>query len=173
MNKQLLPGIIIILGSPNSNDGDLYYVARQRCEQGIQEHLNHPSWKIVLTGGFGEHFNTTKQAHSVYLRKYLMERGIAPELILDSVLSSNTLEDASLSKPIIVKHHVEEILVVTSDFHYDRARYIFESEYSDTEINIRFSLAHTDESSCGFDLKGQKTHEKKSLSFLKARKQRE
>lgn len=171
--KQSIPGIIIILGSPNSKEGELYYVARQRCEKGIQEHQNHPDWKIVLTGGFGEHFNTTRQAHNVYLQKYLLERGLAPEVILDSVLSANTLEDASLSKPIIVKHQVKDILVVTSDFHYDRARYIFETEYSDTDINIRFSLSYTDESICGFDLKSQKEHEKNSLKKLKARAQRE
>lgn len=144
-------------------------MARQRCEKGIQEYLKHPDWKIVLTGGFGEHFNTTKQAHNVYLQKYLMERGIAPEVILDSVLSTNTLEDASLSKPIILKHHVKDILVVTSDFHHDRALYIFEREFSDTDISIRFSLADTDESICGFNLKSQKAHEKKSLKRLKER----
>ena len=171
--KQAIPGIIIILGSPNSKEGELYHMARQRCEKGIQEHLNHPGWKIVLTGGFGEHFNTTKQAHNVYLKKYLLERGIAHDVILDSVLSSNTLEDASLSKPIIVKHKVKDILVVTSDFHYDRARYIFETEYSDTDINIRFSLADTDESTCEFDLKSQKAHEKRSLKRLKTRAQKE
>jgi hypothetical protein len=165
--KQSIPGIIIILGSPNSKEGELYYVARQRCEKGIQEHLNHPDWKIVLTGGFGKHFNTTKQAHNVYLRKYLLKRGLAPELILDSVLSTNTLEDASLSKPIIMKHHVKDILVVSSDFHYERARYIFETEYSDMDIRISFSLAYTDESACGFDLKSQKAHEKKALKRLK------
>jgi uncharacterized SAM-binding protein YcdF (DUF218 family) len=172
MCKQNIPGIIIILGSPNSEEGELYYVAKQRCEKGIQEYLNHPSWKIVLTGGIGEHFNTSAQAHAVYLQKYLIGRGIAPEVILDSVMSTNTHEDASLSKPIIVKHNVEDILVVSSDFHYERARHIFETEYSDTNIRIRFSLSDTDESTCGFDLKSQKAHEKKSLSLLKGRMQK-
>jgi len=172
MCKQLFPGIIIILGSPNSKEGELYNVARQRCEKGIQEHLIHPDWRIVLTGGFGEHFNTTEQAHTVYLHKYLTERGIAPEVIIDSVMSTNTLEDASLSKAVIVKYHVEEILVVTSDFHFDRARYIFEREYSDTSISIRFSLSYTDESTCGFDLKSQKAHEKKALNLLKSKMQK-
>ena len=167
--KQLIPGVIIILGSPNSAEGELYYVARQRCEKGLQEHLNRPDWKIVLTGGFGKHFNTTKQAHHVYLRKYLLDKGLAPGVILGSVLSTNTLEDASLSKPIIMKHHVKDILVVSSDFHYERARYIFEAEYSDMDIRISFSLADTDESACGFDLQSQTTHEKEALENLKAK----
>lgn len=171
MYKQLFPGIIIILGSPNSSEGELYPVARQRCEKAIQEYLKHPAWKIVLTGGFGEHFNRSEQAHAFYLQKYLIGRGLAPEAIVNSVLSTNTLEDASLTKPIILNYHVEDILVVTSDFHYARARYIFEREYSDTKIQIRFSLSDTDERTCGFDLKSQKIHEKNSLLQLKGRMQ--
>ena len=113
---------------------------------GIQEFLNHPTWKIILTGGFGEHFNRSEKSHTYYLQKYLIERGIAPEIIIDSVMSTNTLEDASLTKPIIVKYNVDDVLVVSSDFHYDRARYIFEREYSDENTRIRFSLCNTDES---------------------------
>ena len=164
--KTIIPGIIIILGSPNSEEGELYNVAKQRCEKGIQEYLNHPTWKIALTGGFGEHFNKSEKPHSYYLQRYLIEQGLAPEVIIDSVMSTNTLEDASLTKPIIEKYNVDDILVVTSDFHYDRARYIFEREYSDTNIRIRFSLSKTDESTCGFDLKSQKAHEKNSLRKL-------
>lgn len=169
MRKQSIPGIIIILGSPNSDEGELYPVARQRCEKGIQEYLNRPGWKIILTGGFGEHFNRSKKPHAFYLQNYLMERGVAPEAILDLVLSTNTLEDASLSKEKIMNYKVEDILVVSSDFHYNRARYIFEREFADTNISIRFSMSETDESSCGFDLKRQKEHEKNSLSLLKER----
>ena len=88
-------------------------------------------------------------------------------MILDSVLSTNTLEDASLTKNLILKYHVNEVLVVTSDFHYNRARYIFEREYSDVNISIRFNLCLTDEDTCGFDLKSQKAHEKKSLRRLR------
>ncbi len=163
----LIPGIIIILGSPNSKEGELFSVAKERCETGLQEYLDHPTWKIVLTGGFGEHFNESEKAHAYYLRRYLIGRGLAPEVIVDSIFSSNTLEDASLTKALTVKYNVSDILVVTSDFHYDRARYIFESEYSDTDIRIRFSLSDTDESSCGFDLKSQIAHEKHSLNKLK------
>ena len=163
----LSPGIIIILGSPNSKEGELFSVAKERCEKGLQEYLNHPTWEIVLTGGFGEHFNVSEKPHAYYLNRYLIEQGVAPGVIVDSVLSTNTLEDASLTKPIIVKYNVGDILVVTSDFHYDRARYIFEHEYSDTNIRIRFSLSKTDESSCGFDLKSQIAHEKNSLRELK------
>jgi uncharacterized SAM-binding protein YcdF (DUF218 family) len=93
-------------------------------------------------------------------------RGIDPVAIIDSVMSTNTLEDASLSRPIIEQYNVGDILVVTSDFHYERARFIFEREFADVKIRIGFSLCTTDESTCGFDLKRQKIHEKNSLKKL-------
>lgn len=159
-------GIIIILGSPNSKDGQLYSVAKQRCDKGIQEYLNNPAWRIVLTGGFGEHFNESAKPHTYYLKNYLLMRGIDPAAIIDSVMSTNTLEDASLSRPIIEQYNVGDILVVTSDFHYERARFIFEREFANVKIGIRFSLCTTDESTCGFDLERQKIHEKNSLKKL-------
>ncbi len=165
----LIPGIIIILGSPNSKEGDLFSVAKQRCEQGMQEVLRRPGWKILLTGGFGKHFNESDKPHAYYLERYLIEQGLASEAILDSVMSTNTLEDASLTRPVIVQHDVAEILVVTSDYHYDRAQYVFESEYKKTNVRIGFSLCDTDEYACEFDLKSQKVHEKNALRKLQRR----
>ena len=60
-----------------------------------------------------------------------------------------------------------DIIVVTSDYHYARSQYIFEKEYSDTDIRIHFSLCNTIESACEFDLKRQKAHEVEALKRLK------
>ena len=162
-----IQGIIIILGSPNSKQGDLYNVAKQRCELAIQEYLKHPDWKIVLTGGYGAHFNEAVEPHAYYLHQYLIERGVPSRAIVDSVMSTNTLEDASLSKPTIIKYNIQNLIVVTSDYHYDRAQYIFEREYSNNNLRIQFSLCHTDENTCEFDLKSQKVHEEEALKKLK------
>ena len=132
------PGIIVILGSPNSDKGELYSVAKQRCELGIKEYINHSDWKILLTGGFGDHFNVTNKPHAHYLKEYLLTGGVPEQAILDFALSTNTLEDASLSKPIITKFNVQQILVITSDYHHDRAKFIFEQEFSDTNIHVNF-----------------------------------
>jgi uncharacterized SAM-binding protein YcdF (DUF218 family) len=119
-------GIIIVLGSPNSKHGELYNIAKQRCELGIHEYMKHPDWKIILTGGYGAHFNEAPKSHAYYLQQYLTERGVPNQTIVDSVMSTNTLEDASFSKPTIIKYNVQELIIVTSDYHYDRAQYIFE-----------------------------------------------
>jgi hypothetical protein len=53
------PGIIIVLGSPNDDKGNLFSVAVERCEAALRLLADRPGWKVLLTGGFGAHFNTT------------------------------------------------------------------------------------------------------------------
>ena len=162
-------GIIVVLGSPNSEDGELYSIAKERCELALAEYARRSDWKILLTGGYGAHFNTTDQSHAAYLRHYLVKRGVPSQAIVDFAESTNTLQDASLSKPIVLKYRVSEIVVVTSDYHIDRARYVFEREFADTEVHIEFSASQTEEEVCEFDLKAQKKHEQEAPAKLRER----
>ena len=59
------------------------------------------------------------------------------------------------------------ILVVTSDYHQARAQYVFEREYADTNVEIAFSIAQTDEAACELDLEALKEHEREALERLK------
>ena len=167
METKVLKGLIVVLGSPNTDQGELYSIATERCEQALTEYAQHPDYNILLTGGYGTHFNTTDQPHAAYLKNYLTSRGIPDEQFVEFVESSNTFEDASLSKPITLKYAVNALLVITSDFHLDRARYIFEKEFADTEITIHFSASRTDETTCELDLEALKKHERNALAKLK------
>jgi uncharacterized SAM-binding protein YcdF (DUF218 family) len=91
----------------------------------------------------------------------------SPNTEQGELYSSNTLEDASLSKPIALKYGARRLVVVTSDYHLDRARYIFEREFADTEINFLFSACRTDEAACQLDLGALKKHEREALARLK------
>jgi len=164
-------GMIVVLGSPNSEDGELYSIAKERCELALVEYAKRSDWKILLTGGYGAHFNTTDQPHAAYLRHYLVKRGFPSQAIVEFAESTNTLQDASLSKPIVLKYQVSEIVVITSDYHVDRARYIFEREFADTQVHIEFSVSRTEEEVCKFDLKAQKKHEQEALAKLRKRDQ--
>ena len=162
-----MSGLIVVLGSPNAEDGELYSVAKERCQLALDEYAGCPGWKILLTGGYGAHFNTTHQPHAAYLKRYLMARGIPQNDIVEFAESSNTIEDASLSKPIVHRYAVRHILVITSDYHQDRARYVFEKEFANTDVRIEFSIAQTDEAACELDLTALKQHERAALERLK------
>jgi uncharacterized SAM-binding protein YcdF (DUF218 family) len=162
-----LNGLILVLGSPNSEDGRLYSVARERCRLALDEYAVRAGWKLLLTGGYGAHFNTTGQPHAAYLKDYLTARGVPEGDVVEFAGSRNTIEDASLSKPIVLSYGVAHILVVTSDYHEARARYVFEREFADTHVEIAFSIAPTDEAACELDLNALKRHEGEALQRLK------
>ncbi|MCX6811156.1 MAG: YdcF family protein, partial [Candidatus Berkelbacteria bacterium] len=120
-----MKGIIIVLGSFNDEKGNINYIAKSRLNAGIKKLKEKDSYKLLLTGGFGRHFNTTNNPHAYYAKKYCLKNGIMPENILDFVESGNTVEDAYFSKPIIDKYRPEEVTIVSSDFHLPRVKYIF------------------------------------------------
>ena len=159
--------MIVVLGSPNSETGQLSNIAKERCELVLAEYAKHSDWKLLLTGGYGAHFNTTDQPHAAYLKRYLVSRGIPAQQIIEFVESTNTLQDASFSKPIVLKYGASEIVVVTSDYHIDRARYVFEREFADTGVRINLLASQTDEAACEFDLGAQKKHEQQALAKLR------
>ncbi|MFI4910770.1 MAG: YdcF family protein [Sedimentisphaeraceae bacterium JB056] len=159
-----IKSIIVVLGSPNSDNGELYEIAKDRCKAALEEYKKDPSYKLLLTGGYGEHFNTTDKPHAAYLKEYLIKEGVPESDIVEFAQSKNTIEDASLSKPIIEKYAPEEILVITSDYHLGRAQYVFEKEFKDSGINIEFKTVKTDAEKCGIDLQSQINHEKSSLA---------
>ena len=134
-------GVLVVLGSPNADDGSLSAIARSRCDRAAELWRERPSRRLILTGGFGEHFNRTDQPHTTYLRRYLVERRhVSEDAILDCVSRSNTAEDARLVRSVFPEARARELRVVTSDFHVERAKLLFEREFG---VSIRVDGAPT------------------------------
>lgn len=158
----LMNGLIIVLGAPNDADGNLSTIAIERCEHAIRTYHKNPGYKLLLTGGYGHHFNVTDKPHAYYTKCFLMAHGIPEEDILGLVESSNTIEDACLSKPMITHSGVKRVIVVTSEFHVKRARYIFEREMLGVELVFSGCSAHLPEE----ELIALKNHEERALEKL-------
>lgn len=170
-----MTGIIIVLGSKNDEKGNLSPNSRNRVDRAIKKmeefqpkadrpmaEKNNPNYKLLLTGGFGK-FNPTSKPHAQYLKDYALKKGVKKKDILGIVESSNTVEDAYLSKPIIDKYRPEKVFVSTSNFHLPRAKYIFEKLLPD--YNLEFIGSKEDTSP--FVLKKLKLHEKIALAAIK------
>ncbi len=162
-----IDGLIVVLGSPNSDKGNLYSIATERCRQALKEWQKHKHYKLLLTGGYGSHFNTTEKPHASYLKSHLISLGIPGAAFIEFAESKNTLEDASLSKPIVLKYNPKEMIVVTSDYHHQRAAYIFNHTFKSTGISIRYAITQTNRKKCQIDLDPLIMHEKKALKQLK------
>ncbi len=162
-----LTGIIVLLGSPNSDQGELYSVARERCSKAIKIYKQSSGYKILPTGGFGAHFNTTAQAHAFYLKKHLIAHGVPEQDILEFAASTNTVEDAALSWPIVARYNVREVIVVTSDYHAARAEYLFRQTYHD--VHLTMAPCPTNWAACDLDRGALWAHEREALARLKRR----
>lgn len=132
-------GVIVVLGSPNDEQGGLYSIALERCAQAFVEYQIHAEYKILPTGGWGEHFNTTDKPHGFYTQQELINRGIPETAFLPCVESSNTIEDARLTCLALKPFPKVDLIVVTSDFHAARARFLFEREFPERRISISAS----------------------------------
>jgi hypothetical protein len=98
--------MVVALGFPNTEDGELYNIAKERCEQALIEYAKRSEWRLLLTGCYGAHFNTTDQPHAAYLRHYLVERGVPCQAFVEFAESPNTLQGASFSKPVVLKQGI-------------------------------------------------------------------
>lgn len=131
-----LPGLIIVLGSTNSKQGVLAPIAKSRAAKAYEFWTAHRSYKFLLTGGFGAHFNQTPKSHGSYIRDYLVSLGLPRDEIIGMVDSFNTIEDAFLSSMAVEGIKIDELVVSTSDFHIPRARLIFEKVFPGQKIQF-------------------------------------
>ncbi|WP_027136672.1 YdcF family protein [Gaetbulibacter saemankumensis] len=152
--------IIIVLGAPNSPKGILSSIAENRLNLCFK--MFSKGDLILCTGGWGKHFNNSSLPHSHYAQEYLLNKGISKSCFLEPALSSNTVDDAVKTKEIIYNYKNLELLIITSDFHLDRAKLIFKEilkEYTIGFIGAKNNLPKN-------QLQKIIEHEKKSINEI-------
>lgn len=155
--------ILCTLGAPNDDDGNLSPIAKDRLNCTYALYSANPTAAIICTGGFGEHFNRTPHPHSYYAKRFLVKKGIPANAFLESPLSANTVEDFTFSKPIISDTSPDLLVLITSDFHMPRARFLFEKiiRYPKTLfVPVQSTLKKS-------EMKALRAHEERALTELK------
>jgi len=162
-------GCILILGAPNDKNGNLSLIAKTRLIQGATELSLNPGFKILLTGGFGKHFNETNHPHWKYAKDFLIkELSISPNSFLyESIESDNTVEDVEKAKPIIQKYNFKKIILVTSEFHLKRVKYIIDKALDFNEETLSYSCVADKELDKDL-LKKLYEHEKQAIAYLQS-----
>ena len=169
MKTGIKNGCILILGSPNDKEGNLSLIAKTRLMQGAKELSLHPGFKILLTGGFGKHFNDTNLPHWKYAKDFLIkELAVSPDSFLEECIeSANSVEDVEKARPIFQKYNFDKIILVTSEFHLNRVKYIIEKAVDLKENTLSFSCAADKELDKEL-LKELYKHEELAIAYLRA-----
>lgn len=161
-NSEEMQNAIVVLGAPNSDKGELSEMAVNRLDKAIEFYNRNKDYKIICTGGFGEHFNTTSFPHAKYAADYLIKYGVHPDNILEYVISSNTIEDVLKTKSAVENLQVKNLVIITSDFHMQRAKLLFEKHLNDQNLTFIEARSTLDEDV----LEKLKEHEKKAILRL-------
>lgn len=153
--------ILIVLGSPNSQLGELSTISKSRLD--YCKTIFKKGNLVICTGGWGAHFNTAIKPHATYAKEYLFKKGLLENDFLEIAKSSNTVDDAVKIKPIISKLKNIKLTIITSDYHLNRVKLIFNQILEDYKMQF-----------IGVDSELEKSiydslieHEKKSIQAIR------
>jgi len=119
--------IVVVLGGTNTRHGRLSPMCVRRLTRALALYRARPAdTMLVLTGGFGAHFNTTRRPHWHYARAWLRRQQVPESCFLGFLESTNTPDDGRLAADLLARFPTAAVTLVTSDFHLARARYLFQ-----------------------------------------------
>ncbi len=131
--------VIIVLAGGINNDGSLPDLPRKRVEKGVELYKNKVAPKIIMTGKYGFWLDYTKEipprSEAEAMEEYAESLDVPTEDIITEETSKDTVGNAYFTKiDILEKNNWKNVIVVTSEFHLPRTKFIFDiilgSEYS-------------------------------------------
>lgn len=108
---------IVILGAGLSPEGNIPPVLEERLRAGHRLANAYPTSRIIVTGGVPKNGRTEARAMGDWLRG----AGIAPWRITEEGNSNSTVQNAQYTDRIFGERGTTGAVVVTNDFHLDRA----------------------------------------------------
>jgi len=113
---------VIILGS-GIKGTELSLTLKQRLDASLDYIRSHPQTPVIVSGGQGPGESIPE---ALAMKNYLVDQGISPTQVIMEDRSTSTQENMAFSKKIIdasgLKH--PEIMIVTSDYHMFRSKYL-------------------------------------------------
>ena len=118
---------IIILGGQVNQDGSVEEILKTRLDKGIELFNEGTAPYIIMSGKYG--FLTIDEppiTEAEAMKKYAVEHEIPEDKILLEDKSKDTIGNAYFTKIKYLKpRNWNKLVVVTSDFHLKRTKYIF------------------------------------------------
>jgi uncharacterized membrane protein len=133
--------LIILLGNTNDQKAVLSHISKLRCEITVQLFNEHKDCEILPTGGYGRRFNSTISPHFKYLKSYLLDLKIPESKILLGIDSKGTFQDLLMARSLIKKKNdskiiINEVFIVTSEYHKERVKFICNKIFNNFEYNV-------------------------------------
>lgn len=109
---------IVVLGASQTS-GVPSPVFQARLDRAVELYYQHKAPKIILTGGVGQG-ETVSEAQAG--RRYLMEKGIESEALLQESTGTTTWESLNNIIYITKDNSIQTLIIVSDGFHLFRAK---------------------------------------------------
>jgi hypothetical protein len=173
--------LIISLGSSNDADGRLDAEAAPRAELVLClfrecQDANRPC-RVLPSGGADPDFafNPTTTPHWQYVSTALLEAGLPESALIQPGLPAlHTVDEAIMAREHVLAAcgsdaPIDEVVVVTSDFHAARARHLFGVAFgAHAQCPVEARVSDHAGQLMGEALEKRRAHEKKALSTLRS-----
>ena len=116
------PEFVVVLGA-QTHGAEPSLTLKKRLDRAYEYMTEHPEAVVFVSGGQGP---DETQTEASVMAAYLERRGIAPGRIVQETQASDTRENLSFSAELAAARGVDtgSVLIITSDFHMARAKYI-------------------------------------------------
>ena len=122
MQETDVPDFIVVLGAQVQGDGPSLTL-KKRLDRTLELLQEHPDKTVIVSGGQG-----ADEAHTEasVRAQYLLSHGAQPAQVIEEDQASNTRENLLFSAALAEAYGIDtsRVLIVTSDFHMCRAKYI-------------------------------------------------
>lgn len=110
--------VAIVLGAALWNDRPSPAL-RERLDQAYKLYEAKQVSRIIVSGGLGANGSTISEAEG--MKRYLTERGVPPEAVVEEGESTSTYENLRFSKRIMDREGWSAPVIVTHEYHGARA----------------------------------------------------
>ena len=116
------PEFVVVLGAQIQGDQPSLTL-KKRLDRAYEYLTEHPEASAFVSGGQGP---DEQQTEASVMSAYLTARGIDPSRIVEETEASDTRENLLFSAALAEKRSIDtgSVLIITSDFHMPRAKYI-------------------------------------------------
>lgn len=122
MTKEQTPEFVVVLGA-QVHGGGPSLTLKKRLDKTLAFMQEHPDRTVIVSGGQGPDEADTEAS---VMARYLIEHGADASRIIEEDKASNTRENLLFSAKLAEAAGLDtsRVLIVTSDFHMCRAKYI-------------------------------------------------
>lgn len=122
MQEADVPDFIVVLGAQVQGDGPSLTL-KKRLDRTLEFLQANPDKTVIVSGGQGADEVHTEAS---VMAQYLLARGAQPAQVIEEDQASNTRENLLFSAALAEARGIDtsRVLIVTSDFHMCRAKYI-------------------------------------------------